>query len=238
MVDLEYKINFVKGDRYHMKVLVIGANGKVGKILVDKLQNSKNHTPIAMIRKESQQDFFSRKGISTVIGDLESSISSLANMSQQVDAVVFVAGSGGHTGTDKTIQIDLDSAVKSIEAAKQSGVNRFIMLSGMYVDRIHDFEDDTKIDTALAPYSIAKFYADEWLKNSGLNYTIIRPSHLTDEHGYGKIIAGDKLDYHTTSRENVALTILNSLENENTINKSFDMTDGEFEIEYALNNIN
>jgi uncharacterized protein YbjT (DUF2867 family) len=45
--------------------------------------------------------------------------------------IVFTAGSGGHTGFDKTLLIDLDGAVKTIEAAEQAGVDRFIMVSAL-----------------------------------------------------------------------------------------------------------
>ena len=39
-----------------MKVLVIGANGQIGKHLVAQLQNSDEHTVRAMVRKEAQEE--------------------------------------------------------------------------------------------------------------------------------------------------------------------------------------
>lgn len=41
----------------------------------------------------------------------------------------------------------------------------------------------------LKPYTIAKHYSDDYLRNSGLNYTIVHPGLLKDEAGSGKIEA-------------------------------------------------
>lgn len=72
-----------------------------------------------MVRKEGQKKELEDRGIPAVLADLEGSISDLESAIKDVDAVVFTAGSGGKTGPDKTLLIDLDGAVKSIEAAKK-----------------------------------------------------------------------------------------------------------------------
>ena len=89
------------------------------------------------------------------------------------DKVIFSVGSGGNTGADKTIIVDLDGAVKTIEASKIAGVQRFIMVS-TYDSRRQAF--DASGD--LKPYTIAKHYADEYLKQSGITYTIVHPGLL------------------------------------------------------------
>lgn len=217
-----------------MKVLVIGANGKIGSILVEKLKKAKNYEPVALVRKEEQIEKFQKEGIETVLGDLEGTIDELANLAENTEAIVFTAGSGGKTGADKTMLIDLDGAIKSMKAAEKVNIKRFIMVSGMNVDRIHETEYLSNLDNSLPYYSVAKYYADVWLTNSILEHTILRPANLTDKSGSGKIIVGERLDYNKTSRENVASTILASLDNNHTIGKSFDMTDGDTPIEEAL----
>ena len=57
-----------------MNVLVIGANGQIGKKLVHQLKE-KGHQPKAMIRKKEQIDQFEKNGIDTVLADLEEDIS-------------------------------------------------------------------------------------------------------------------------------------------------------------------
>jgi hypothetical protein len=39
-----------------------------------------------------------------------------------MDAVIFTAGSGGQTGADKTMLVDLDGAIKSMQATEAAGL--------------------------------------------------------------------------------------------------------------------
>ncbi len=89
-----------------MKVLVIGANGQIGKHLVAQLQNSDEHTVRAMVRKEAQEEELKLSGVETVLGNLEGSVDGLTKAAEDCDAVIFTAGSGAHTGPDKTMLID------------------------------------------------------------------------------------------------------------------------------------
>ncbi len=93
-----------------MKILVVGANGQIGKHLVSFIQKSDQLTAKAMIRNEEQAAFFETLGAETVMVDLEGSVESIAAAAKGVDAIVFTAGSGPHTGKDKTIMVDLDGS--------------------------------------------------------------------------------------------------------------------------------
>ena len=117
-----------------MKVLVIGANGQVGHQLVEKLKD-KGHQPVAMVRKEEQVEQFKEKGIDTVLGDLQKDFS---HAFEDVDSVVFAAGSGGDTGADMTVLIDQEGAIESVDNAKKAGVKHFVMLSSMGADAPKD----------------------------------------------------------------------------------------------------
>lgn len=214
-----------------MNVLIIGANGQIGQHLVRKLQESSEHNPIAMVRKKEQTAKFKEQGVKTVLVDLEGNIETIANAAKGVDAVVFTAGSGSHTGADKTMMIDLDGAIKSMEAAKQAGVKRFIIVSAIGVHHRDKWMNS-------APYySAAKYYADVWLKRSGLDYTIIRPGGLTNDPGTGKVKVAVDLERGQIPREDVASAIIASLENDQTIGKAFDMVGGETSIEEALKTV-
>lgn len=118
-----------------MKVLVIGANGQIGRHLVTQLHNSEEHTVKAMVRKEEQAEDLKQAGIEAILGDPEGSVEELAKVVEGCEAVIFTAGSGAHTGPDKTIIIDLDGAIKSVEAAEQVGVKRFIMISDLHKNK-------------------------------------------------------------------------------------------------------
>ena len=214
-----------------MNIFVVGANGQIGKHVIRKIQDTNEHTAIAMVRKEEQMAQLKEQGTKTVLLDREGSIDDIADAAKGADAIIFTAGSGGHTGADKTMMIDLDGAIKTIEAAKQVGVKRFIMISAIGVHHRDNWMSS-------APYySAAKYYADVWLENSGLDYTIIRPGGLTNNSGTGKVKVAINLERGEISREDVASAIVVALENDQTIGKAFDMIGGATPIEDALKTI-
>jgi uncharacterized protein YbjT (DUF2867 family) len=213
-----------------MKVLVVGANGQIGRHLINLLKDSEEHTPIAMVRKQEQVDAFEELGVETRLADLEGGVDEIVDAAKGCDAIVFTAGSGGHTGADKTLLIDLDGAAKTIEAAQQIGVERFIMVSAINARRREKWR-------SIKHYMVAKHHADKILEQSGLTYTIIRPGGLLNEPGTGKVLVGDDLEAGTIPRKDVAQTIFTALTTENTRNRSFDLVSGEDSIVDALNSI-
>lgn len=214
-----------------MKVFVVGANGQIGKHLVDLLKDSPDHTVRAMIRKEDQRKHFEKNGIEAAVVSLTGTVDEIANAAKGCDAIVFTAGSGGSTGADQTLLIDLDGAVKTIEAAENLGINRFIMVSAFQANNRESWNE------AIKPYYVAKHYADRALLQSDLNYTIIRPGGLVNEPGTGKVTAAEELERGSIAREDVARTILASLTEENTYKRSFDLISGDTAIAEALREI-
>lgn len=217
-----------------MNVLIVGANGQIGQHLVDELKEGGQHTPIAFVRKDEQVKAFEDKGVEARLGNLEDSIEKISKTMKDIDAVVFTAGSGGSTGYDKTLLIDLDGAVKVVEAAKNSGIDRFVMVGAFRSDNRRQWVKDMK------PYFAAKYYADMWLINSGLTYTIVRPGNLENKDSVGTVAAGEatkKAKVYTIPRIDVAKVIAESLENEATYNKVFDLLTGEDGIKDALNKL-
>lgn len=215
-----------------MKVLVIGANGQIGKHVVNLLQEHEVHTVRAMVRDEAQAAAQKEKGVEAVVANLEGSVKEIATAMQDCDAVIFTAGSGGHTGPDKTLLVDLDGAVKSMEAAEKAGADRYVMVSA-----IQAHNRDSWADSPIKPYMVAKHFADKALLASDLNYTIVRPGLLVDEASTGKIIAEENLGRASIPREDVAKTLVAVLDEENTYKRSFDLVTGNTDIPTALKNL-
>ncbi|MEO2256275.1 SDR family oxidoreductase [Paenibacillus amylolyticus] len=211
-----------------MNVLVIGANGQIGKLVVEQLVQEGKHKVTAMIRKPEQEDALKELGADVVIGDLEGSVEDLAEAMKDHNAIVFTAGSGGSTGQDKTLLIDLDGAVKTMEAAEQQGISRYILVSAYGADQREKWSESIK------PYYVAKHYADRALFASDLNYTIIRPGGLKNEPGTAKIAVGTDLEPGSIPREDVARVIVASLQEEKTYRMAFDLIAGEHPVEDAL----
>lgn len=212
-----------------MKVFLIGANGQVGKYIVQLLKDSDSHTLKAMVRNEEQAEALKQSGVDAVVANLEGSVDDIAEAMNGSDAVIFSAGSGGKTGPDKTLLVDLDGAVKSMEAAEKVGANRYIMVSAFNARN-----RDSWINSPIKPYMVAKHYADRILSASNLNYTIVGPGLLLNEPGTGKVIAGKDLESGSIPREDVAKTVVAVLDEENTYRKTFDLISGENTIEDAL----
>ncbi|MNJ40072.1 putative sugar epimerase YhfK [compost metagenome] len=214
-----------------MKVFVVGSNGQVGQHLISLLSQSQEHTVKAMVRKQEQAVAYQALGVETVIADLEGTVEELAQAAKGSDAIIFTAGSGGKTGYDKTLLIDLDGAVKTIEAAEKAGIERFIMVSALQAQHRENWHD------AIKPYYVAKHYADKILELSNLNYTIIRPGGLLNESGTGKITVAENIMSGSIPREDVASVVIAALNEEHTFRRSFDLISGEEHITTALKQI-
>jgi len=212
-----------------MKILVIGAHGAIGQMLIKQLAANDNEV-LAAVRDVKQIE--QTKQITPIVFNLEDSYEELAKAMVGMDAVVFTAGSGGKTGADKTILIDLDGAVKSMKAAEMAGVKRFVLVSALYAENPEMWSD------GMRPYYVAKYYADEWLKNNtALNYTIIRPGSLTNEEPTNQIaISTGKGDAGKISRADVATVVSEVLANEQIGNKIFNVITGNQAVNDAINN--
>ncbi|WP_308722605.1 SDR family oxidoreductase [Paenibacillus polysaccharolyticus] len=211
-----------------MNVLVIGANGQIGKHLVEQMAQEGKHQVTAMIRKPEQADALKELGARVVMGDLEGTVDEIAEAMKDQNAIVFTAGSGGSTGPDKTLLIDLDGALKTMEAAEKQGISRYILVSAYGADQRSKWPEEIK------PYYVAKHFADRALFASDLNYTIIRPGGLKNEPGTGRVAVGTDLKPGSIAREDVARVIAASLQEEKTYRMAFDLIAGNHAVSDAL----
>ena len=208
-----------------MNVLIAGANGKIGRRVVRLLADS-NHSARAMVRDMDQSPGLERLGAyEVVVADLERDLSEAV---RGVQAVVFAAGSGPHTGPDKTLDVDRDGAIRLIDAARNAGVERFVMVSAMRTN------DPDGAPEKLRHYLRAKAEADHHLMESGLPYTIIQPGRLTEEHGTGLIAAGTDIGYGEIPRDDVAAVIVAALDEPHSVNRRFGILEGETPVAEAL----
>jgi uncharacterized protein YbjT (DUF2867 family) len=202
-------------------VLVAGANGTTGGIIIDLLKKSETYQPIAMVRKQDQKDHFEKQGVSVVLADLEEDLSQAV---KNADKVIFAAGSKGKD----IIDVDQEGAKRLIDAAKEAGLEKFVMLSSMGAD-------NPVVGKDLEDYLRAKQNADNHLKASTLNYSIVRPGGLTDDDGTGKIELKEKLEKRgSISRADVAKTLVEVLDNKLKKNKVFEILAGDTHIEKAV----
>ncbi|OJF16561.1 MAG: NAD-dependent dehydratase, partial [Bacillaceae bacterium G1] len=145
-----------------MKVLIAGANGHTGRLIVERLGKSPQYEAYAMIRDAAQAETLKQLGAKeAIVADLEGDVSHAV---KGMDAVIFAAGSGSKTGPDKTISVDQEGAKRLIDAAKKAGIAHFVMLSSYGAG-------DPDALPNLGHYLKAKGEADRHLIESGLTYT-------------------------------------------------------------------
>ena len=210
-----------------MQVAVIGANGGIGREVVARLEEA-GHDPIGIVRDESQFEAIRERGGEPRLGDLEGEF---ATALEGADAVVFTAGSGGNTDWDKTLLIDLWGARRSIDTCVENGVDRFVMISS------YKASEPLAVPDTLRPYLVAKRCADEYLEQSGLDATILRPTALVDEDPTGHISAAydsRDADGNEIPRADVAQTVVACLDNEETIGETIRLFGGDTAIENAI----
>ena len=213
-----------------MSILLIGANGGVGSKLVQQLKN--DHVEFtAGVRKEEQVKDLENEGVKATLVDVEKdNIDDLTQTFKEFDKVIFSVGSGGSTGADKTIIVDLDGAVKTMEASKKAGIKHYVMVS-TYDSRREAFDQSGD----LKPYTIAKHYADDYLRHSNLNYTIVHPGGLKDDQGTGQIKADLYFDsYGSIPREDVASVLKHVITSDKFSKQEFQIVSGNESINDAL----
>lgn len=209
-----------------MTTLVIGANGQIGRQFC-ALACEAGEPIRAMIRSPEQQPWFEERGIETLIADLEGDFS---HAFDGCDQVLFTAGSGPHTGPDKTLLIDLYGAIRAVDAARELGLLRFLMVSAMRT------EDPQAAPEKLRPYMAAKFAADAYLRSSGVPHVILKPGRLTDGPASERVAASleETGGENSVSRANVAHALLHLVKARELVDREFVLLDGERPIAEVL----
>ena len=201
-----------------MDVVVAGGHGKVGLRLLGLLADG-GHRARGLIRNPGHAADIEALGAEAVLCDMEA-LDDIAGCCEGADAVVFAAGAGPGSGAERKRTVDYGGAVKLIEAARANGIDRYVMVSAILVDRPDRWREE------MLPYYEAKRDADEALVRSGLTCTIVRPGMLTDDAGSGLVEAGFGLERGEIPRDDVAATLLAALPAENTHGKAFDLVAG------------
>ena len=208
-----------------MRIFVAGGSGRVATELIKDLIADGN-TVVAGARHEDH--IIKLNNVKPVHMDLHASVDDLAKLMKGSDAVYFTAGSRGKD----LLQTDVFGAVKTMQAAKKLGIERYIMLSSIFALQPKKWHIDG-LDQIM-DYNVAKFFTDNCLVNqSELKYTILQPTNLTEKEGTGKI-GLDVTKITSNPIPDVAKTLAEILKHDNTIGKVIMMKTGDTPIDEAL----
>lgn len=210
-----------------MRILILGGHGKVA-LLAYPLLNQAGHTALGAIRNPAHAADVERAGGTHVLLDIESaSTEEMAAAMEGVDAVVFSAGAGGGN-PERTVAVDREAAIRSMDAASLAGVPRYVMVSYHGGGRVNRVGEDNGFFT----YQEAKLAADSALAASDLDWTILGPGSLTLEPSPGGVSpAVARGDHPHTSRELVAQVITAVVGDARSYGRIMDFHDGALPIE-------
>lgn len=210
------------------RILIFGGHGKVA-LLLEHLLTTRGDRVTAVIRDAAQIDDVRATGADPVVFDVESaSREAMATLIAGHDAVVWSAGAGGGSA-ERTRAVDLDAATRSMNAAADADVPRYVMVSYFGSSPAHGIPES---DSFFA-YAEAKAAADEHLRASALEWTVLGPSRLTLEEPMGRIDATSEASGRV-SRGDVARVIAQTLVEPATIRRTIRFNEGDQPIAEAL----
>ena len=141
-------------------IFITGATGFIGHHLLKKLSNKYNI--FTLVRDKNKSAILSQYNI--ILGDL-SQKELLNNALKKINIVIHLAALTKYESKNELIKVNTEGTKNLIMAAKKNNIKKFIYIS--------------TLNTTLPvknEYSRSKLLAENIVKNSGINYIIIRPS--------------------------------------------------------------
>ena len=203
-------------------ITITGANGFVAKNLRNFL--SKNHIKVIAIARKT----FQKHHTETVVYSKTLLEKGLQNKLRNCDALVHLIGIGKQS-SKYNFEGNVDLTKNMIKTCKKSGIKKIIYISGLGVTK-----------NSRSDYFISKYKAEQEIINSGLNYTIFRPSYIVGKKDYlskfilkqikkGIVIIPGSGKYHLQPIfvEDVAKIIVESIYEKKFSNKILDLVGPE-----------
>jgi uncharacterized protein YbjT (DUF2867 family) len=211
-----------------MRVAIAGGHGQIALRLA-RLLSQRSDEVVALIRNPNHADDVRQAGAEPTVVDLEhASVNDVALAIAGCDAAVFAAGAGPGSGPERKETMDYGGAAKLIAAAKQGGVHRYVIVSSMGANA------NLRGDDTFSVYQRAKGRADDAVRASGLDWTVIRPGGLTNDAGTGRVNLSDSVPRGRVTRDDVAAVLAAVLDSPNTISKAVDLVGGDTPIAEAV----
>jgi uncharacterized protein YbjT (DUF2867 family) len=212
------------------RIAVVGGHGQVA-LLLHPLLVEAGHSPVALVRTEGYRDELQGLGADVRLLDLEQAEApAYAAAFDGCDAIVFAAGGGPDGNVERKRTVDLGGSLKSVEGARLAGITRFVQISAIGVDD-PPAADAGDVWTA---YVEAKRDADAALRDSGLDWTILRPGRLTDDPGTGRVSLGAVVDPGDVTRADVAAVVAACLDQDATIGRQWVLVGGGSTVDDAI----
>jgi uncharacterized protein YbjT (DUF2867 family) len=214
-----------------MIVVIAGAHGKIAMRLIPLLA-ALGDSAVGLIRNPQHAEEVSRAGGTPVVCDLETAtVEEIAGHLAGADAAVFAAGAGPGSGAARKLTMDRDGAVKLLQAAGDAGVRRYLIISAVGAESPPDGDD------VFSAYLRAKAEADEAVRNSDLDWTILRPGGLTNEPGSGRVRIASEPFNGRIPRDDVAAVLIRVLDDPRAHGRVLYLNGGSDPVEEAVDSV-
>lgn len=214
----------------NQSILIAGASRGVGRE-VAKILTSQGNSVISLLRTADTRVELEKLGVKVAIGDAlnYSDIQTAIATYAPISAIISTIG-----GIDRAGQrSDYLGNKHLIDAAKNAGIQRFILVSSLGAGATKD-AIPAQIYQSLAAIIAEKERAENYLIASGLTYTIIRPGGLKSEPAIGNGILTTATNVAgSIHRADVARLVCKCL----TGNNSFDQTLSAFDRQMAYGDV-
>ncbi|MFD8479307.1 SDR family oxidoreductase [Kitasatospora sp. NPDC059673] len=214
-----------------MRIVIAGGHGQIA-LRLERLLSARGDEVAGIVRRPEQAGDLLAAGAEPVVCDLElASVAEVARHLEGADAVVFAAGAGPGSGAARKDTVDRGACVLLADAAEAAGVRRFLVVSAMGADR----EPPAGTDPVFAAYLRAKAAADAEVRSRpGLDWTVLRPGHLTDEPGTGLVELTSSTGRGKVPRDDVAAVLVALLDEPGTAGLTLELTDGNSTVGEAV----
>ena len=188
-----------------MKAFVVGATGGTGQWIVRELVE-RGIPVVALVRNLEKGQQLLPAATHLVVGDVLQPDSLAAAIA---DCDVILCATGAAPGFDPTApyKVDYEGTKNLVDLAKSKGINHFVLVSSLCASQL--FHPLNLFWLIL----VWKKQAEEYLRQSGVSYTIVRPGGLKDEDNTNPILmaSADSLFDGSIPRQKVAKVCVEAL---------------------------
>ncbi|MGB3769043.1 MAG: SDR family oxidoreductase [Phormidesmis sp.] len=211
-----------------MRALVAGATGQTGSRIVKQLL-AQGTTVRALVRDRQKAEGELPADIEIVVGDVLKPATLDAAL-VGMDVVLSATGAAPSFDPTGPYKVDYEGNRNLVDAAKRANVKQFVMVSSLCVSKIFH---PLNLFWGILYW---KQQAEDYLKSSGVPYTIVRPGGLKNEGNSEAVVmsSADTLFEGSIPREKVAQVCVEALSQAAAMNKVVEIVTSEDAIAQPL----
>ncbi|WP_128379237.1 SDR family oxidoreductase [Streptomyces cavernae] len=214
-----------------MRIVIAGGHGQIA-LRLERLLAVRGDEVAGFVRHAEQGDDLRASGAEPVLCDLEAaSVEEVAAHLMGADAFVFAAGAGPGSGAERKYTVDRDAVILCVDAAHRVGLRRFVVVSSMGANPKHPGDEVFDV------YLRAKGEADEYVRRTSLDWTILRPGALTNEPGTGLVRLEASTGRGSIPRDDVAAALAELVDTPATAGLTLEVISGSTPISVAVKSV-